>query len=144
LKNLCEVSKYISEVAIPHLYESITLNTGEGSLKDLKWRLDRLPFDKVEKYTRHIWIKAPFHKVLRKRCLHHDGEDASSGIEDNDDDDTEGEDGSEIEENDDGDVEDEDVSGGIHRRLAIARQHKLTSLRAMMLLQIPASRTVWL
>jgi hypothetical protein len=143
LKNLCEVSKYISKVAIPHLYESITLNTGEGSLKGLKWRLDRLPFKKVEKYTRHIWFKAPFHKVLRDRCVHNDMEsENTSGIDDSDDSDTEDEDASEIEEDDDVDMEDEDVSGGIHKRLAITGKHILTSSRAMILIQIPTSRSI--
>lgn len=24
------------------------------------------------KHTKHLWIKAPFHKRLQNRCLHHD------------------------------------------------------------------------
>lgn len=145
LKNLCEVSQCVSKFVIPHLYKSITLNTGDGSLKDLKWRLHRLPFEKVKKYTRHVWIKTPFHKVLRKRCLHQNVtiRQLLGRLEHSDDDDMEDEDArGGIENNDNGDMEDKDVIGRIHRRPAIARKHILTGIRSMILVQILTSRLV--
>jgi hypothetical protein len=71
---------------------------------------------------RHVWIKAPFHKVLRKRCLHHDIEmwQLLGGLEHSDDDGIEDEDArveikdnedNRMEGNDETDLENEDVSG---------------------------------
>jgi hypothetical protein len=74
LKNLCEVSRNIRDAVTPCLYESLTLNIAERSLDDMKHGYWGLPLEQVEKYTKDIWIRVPFHKRLRKRCWHYNAE----------------------------------------------------------------------
>jgi len=71
LKSLCEVSKCLNAVSIPYLYESITFSTTELSMAGLRYTVDNIPPAHM-KYTKDIWIKAPFHRRLENRCLHHD------------------------------------------------------------------------
>jgi uncharacterized protein with HEPN domain len=87
LKNLCEVSKHISGVTMPQLYELITLNAADDkNLEDLKSTIEKVPFKHMED-TRHIIIKSPFRVNLRARCLHH--ERPLPGLPDESDDDDE-------------------------------------------------------
>ena len=71
LKHLCEVSKLLQEAVTPRLYESVRLSATELSMATLKSQLENVSFAHL-KHTRHIHLRAPFHRRLRKRCLHHD------------------------------------------------------------------------
>lgn len=71
LKHLCEVSKRISDVAIPRLYESIILHAGDNNnVKDLKEVLENMPLHKLAQ-TKHVHFKSPLRVNLRKRCRSH-------------------------------------------------------------------------
>jgi hypothetical protein len=71
LKRLCEVSKYIAEVATPRLYESITLHADEMlDLHDLIHKIELCSNDNAVKYTKNICLRAPLYHNLGKRCPH--------------------------------------------------------------------------
>lgn len=98
LKNLSEVSKCICEVALPRLYESITLSAADyKELRDLRHSVERLPLKKLG-FTRDIWVKSPLHTNLRRRCLHHRSGMVGTTEEDSGDDDDggSGDDSSEV------------------------------------------------
>lgn len=69
LKNLCEVSKYLHELTIPRLYESVTLFITERAVS--RRRTCFLPSAYL-KHTKHICFKAPIHDLLGNRCPHHE------------------------------------------------------------------------
>ena len=71
LKHLAEVSKYMHNVTIPRLYESVALTIREASIPTLVFRTKNVPFAHW-RHTKHLWIKAPFHGFTEKRCPHHD------------------------------------------------------------------------
>jgi len=74
MKSLCKVSKHVSKVATPHLYESITLHAGDTlGLDDLNHKLELCSCQNV-KYTKRICIKAPLNYNLRRRCPHCDSD----------------------------------------------------------------------
>ena len=70
LKHLAEVSKYMHNVTIPRLYESVALTITEVSLPTLVFLIKNVPFAHW-RHTKHLWIKAPFHRITEKRCPHH-------------------------------------------------------------------------
>jgi len=71
LKSLCEVSKHIAEVAIPRLYESITLHVDDSlDLDNLTYKINLCSNDNI-KFTKNIFLKAPLNNNLRKRCPHY-------------------------------------------------------------------------
>jgi hypothetical protein len=85
LKNLCEVSKHVCEIATPRLYESLTLKAADfRKLEDLQHSIDYLPWKHLG-YTKDIRIKSPFRTNLRRRCLHHSLQIADAGAEKGDD-----------------------------------------------------------
>ncbi|KAN0095953.1 hypothetical protein V8E51_014758 [Hyaloscypha variabilis] len=87
LKILCEVSKSVSDVAMPRLYESIILQAGDDDNLDyLKGRLETMPQHKLH-YTKHVRIKSPLRAHLGRRCLPHPGTDYESLQKDLDPDD---------------------------------------------------------
>ncbi len=61
LKNLCKILKRLNTVLTPYLYESVTISTAELSMAGLISTIENIPFAYI-KYTKDIWIKAPFHE----------------------------------------------------------------------------------
>jgi len=71
IKSLCEVSKSISTIVTPLLYEFITLHEDDKlDLEGLKHKIECCTGENT-KFTRNICLKAPFHYNIRKRCPHH-------------------------------------------------------------------------
>jgi hypothetical protein len=68
------VSKPISKLATPHLYESITLQADDTLELDALNRKVELPSCENVKFTRSICVKAPLNYNLRKRCPHYDSD----------------------------------------------------------------------
>ncbi|KFY02907.1 hypothetical protein V490_00369 [Pseudogymnoascus sp. VKM F-3557] len=64
----------VAEFATPRLYESITLHANENlHLDDLKRKIELCSNNNV-KFTKNIYLTAPLHIYLRKRCSHYDSE----------------------------------------------------------------------
>ncbi|OAL51397.1 hypothetical protein IQ07DRAFT_631268 [Pyrenochaeta sp. DS3sAY3a] len=75
LKHLCEASSRLYQIAVPFLYESITLNAqDEESLDDIdvsSLMRTRYTPRNLLRYVKNIEIASPFHYRTRSRCIHH-------------------------------------------------------------------------
>ncbi|PVH91917.1 hypothetical protein DM02DRAFT_635787 [Periconia macrospinosa] len=76
LKHLCEVSTYLYSIAIPILYERITVSPQDEDLLD---NIDVSPFVRTRyttrnllSHTKNIEVASQFHTRTRNRCVHSD------------------------------------------------------------------------
>jgi hypothetical protein len=96
LKNLCEVSKTLYDVATPSLYESIIIRAPNDSrLEELDVESFMLtgysnPGSRLQ-HVRVVQVLVPFYHTLKDRCLHTTLRNVSNDVESDEADQGEGE-----------------------------------------------------